>query len=63
MPDFKEEDWALPTLLSKDGEPSFHMECHTLQDAFVRVEKWPLLIRKERVSGSHFPGVPHQKRN
>jgi len=41
MPDFGEKDWAVPTLLSKDGEPSFRMECHTLQEAFVRVERWP----------------------
>ena len=41
MSDFGEEDWILPTLLSKDGGPSFRVECHTLQEAFVRVGKWP----------------------
>ena len=39
MADFREENWALPALLSKDGEPSFHMECRTLQEAFISV--WP----------------------
>jgi hypothetical protein len=40
MPDFREEDWGLPAFLSKDGEPSFRMECPTLQEALAKVERW-----------------------
>jgi hypothetical protein len=39
MPGFREE-WTLRTLLRKDGEPSFQMECRTLQEAFVLVRTW-----------------------
>jgi len=39
MPGFREE-WTLPTLLRKDGEPSFQMEYRTPQEAFVMVRTW-----------------------
>jgi hypothetical protein len=56
MPDFGEENWALPSVLSKDGEPSFRIERRSLQEALVEVKTWPTADRARArfwVTGKH----------